>query len=106
MADFKQLCAELLRELEHATHDEYQQDLKDRARAALAQPESQIPKNCWLDDEPGLYPSPCVFDDPDERIDNCVLAQRLRAAGGLKTECKYYRQCAHLNPPSTHKGDA
>ena len=37
--DFRALCAELLRELEHATHDDYQQALKDRARAALAESE-------------------------------------------------------------------
>lgn len=41
--DFCALCAELLRELEHATHDDYQQDLKDRARAALAEPQPEPP---------------------------------------------------------------
>lgn len=43
MTDFRALCAELLRELEHATHDDYQQDLKDRARAALAEPQPEGP---------------------------------------------------------------
>ena len=41
--DFRALCAELLRELEHATHDDYQQALKDRARAALAEPQPEPP---------------------------------------------------------------
>ena len=41
--DFRALCAELLRELEHATHDDYQQELKDRARAALAEPQPEPP---------------------------------------------------------------
>lgn len=67
-------------------------DILDRARAALAMPKSQVPKNCWLDDEPDLCPSACVFDDPDDRIDDCVCAQILKAEGRVKTECKYYRQ--------------
>jgi hypothetical protein len=37
--DFRALCAELLQELEHASDWDYQQALKDQARAALAQPE-------------------------------------------------------------------
>ena len=41
--DFRALCVELLRELEHATHDDYQQALKDRARAALAEPQPEGP---------------------------------------------------------------
>jgi hypothetical protein len=41
--DFRALCAELLGELEHATHDDYQQALKDRARAALAEPQPELP---------------------------------------------------------------
>ena len=41
--DFRALCAELLREFEHATHDDYQQELKDRARAALAEPQPEGP---------------------------------------------------------------
>jgi hypothetical protein len=32
-----------LSELEHATHDDYQQALKDRARAALAEPQPEGP---------------------------------------------------------------
>jgi hypothetical protein len=43
MADFRALCAELLQELEHASAWDYQQALKDQARAALAQPEPQVP---------------------------------------------------------------
>jgi hypothetical protein len=41
MTDFRALCAELLQELEHASAWDYQQGLKDQARAALAQPEPQ-----------------------------------------------------------------
>jgi hypothetical protein len=41
--DFRALCAELLQELEHASDWDYQQALKDQARAALAQPEPQGP---------------------------------------------------------------
>ena len=37
--DFRALCAELMRELDHASHRDYQQELKDRARTALAEPE-------------------------------------------------------------------
>ena len=36
MTDFRALCADLLRELEHASSWDYQQALKDQARAALA----------------------------------------------------------------------
>jgi hypothetical protein len=43
MTDFQALCAELLLELEHASAWDYQQALKDQARAALAQPEPQGP---------------------------------------------------------------
>ena len=43
MTDFRALCAELLQELEHASAWDYQQTLKDQARAALAQPEPQGP---------------------------------------------------------------
>jgi hypothetical protein len=56
-----------------------------------AAPRADIPKNCQLDDEPGLCPSPCVFDDPEECIDNCVYACNLQASGKPKTDCKYYR---------------
>jgi hypothetical protein len=44
MTDFRALCAELLQELEHASTWDYQQTLKDQARAALAEPEPQPPK--------------------------------------------------------------
>jgi hypothetical protein len=68
-------------------------DAMAAAQAALAgQPSAQPepegpPKNCWLDDEPELCPSPCVFDDPSEVVSNCVYAQQVKC----KTECKYYR---------------
>ena len=102
MTDFKQLCRDLMDALDSGIPGARIQSspLAERARAALAQPEYQIPKNCWLDDEPGLYPSPCVFDDPDERIDNCMYAQQLWAAGEAKTQCKYYRQYDQLDPQS------
>jgi hypothetical protein len=59
------------------------------------QPEPQgPPKNCWLDDEPGLCPSPCVFDDPSEVIDSCVEARCLSLEGKPKEACKYYRTTA------------
>ena len=42
MTDYKQLCADLLRELEHASSWDYQHVLKDQARAALAEPTPEI----------------------------------------------------------------
>jgi hypothetical protein len=99
MTDFRALCAELLQELEHASAWDYQQGLKDQARAALAQPEPQgPPKNCWLDDEPYLCPSPCVFDDPSEVIDNCLEARHLSEKNKPKEACKYYRTTAQPEP--------
>jgi hypothetical protein len=57
MTDFRALCAELLQELEHASAWDYQQTLKDQARAALAQPEPQGPTKAELrqifDDQSG-----------------------------------------------------
>ncbi len=51
MPDFRALCAELLQELEHASAWDYQQALKDQARAALeAQPEPQGPSDEEIDD--------------------------------------------------------
>jgi hypothetical protein len=47
MTDFRALCAELLQELEHASAWDYQQTLKDQARAALAEPEPQGPKSIY-----------------------------------------------------------
>jgi hypothetical protein len=66
---------------------------------SVAQPEPQgPPKNCWLDDEPGLCPSPCVFDDPSEVIDSCVEARCLSLEGKPKEACKYYRTTAQPEP--------
>ena len=66
-----------------------------------AQPEPQgPPKNCWLDDEPYLCPSPCVFDDPSEVIDNCVEARYLSEKGKPKEACKYYRTTSQPEPPT------
>lgn len=68
-------------------------DLIVRARTVLSRSVSEgSAKNCWLDDEPDICPSPCVFEDPDEVIDNCVYASVLNSQGKCKTDCKYYRQ--------------
>jgi hypothetical protein len=86
--DFRSLCAELVDEL-HAykvANPNHTTDLIDRARTALATPPGP-PKNCWLDDEPDLCPSHCVFDDPSEVISNCTYAQTIKC----KTDCQYYR---------------
>ena len=96
--DWRALCAELLDALENAIRVIYREDgtkhistadaVITKADTALAQPELQEPpKNCWLDDEPDLCPSPCVFDDPSEVISNCVYAQQVKC----KTDCRYYR---------------
>ena len=71
----------------------------------IATPPPEPPKNCWLDDEPDLFPSPCVFDDPDEVIDNCIYARIVKC----KTDCKYYRVAVHPEPqepviPDQYKG--
>ena len=87
--DWRALCAEL-----HAVFNTYavceeHHQLLVRTAAALRQSDLQQepPKNCWLDDEPDLCPSPCVFDDPSEVISNCVYAQQVKC----KTDCRYYR---------------
>jgi hypothetical protein len=71
-------------------------DAVDRACAALATPLGP-PKNCWLDDEDDLCPSPCVFDDPSEVISNCIFAETVKC----KTDCKYYRVVAPSPEPPT-----
>jgi hypothetical protein len=43
ITDWKALCADLLRELDHASTWDYQQALKDHARAALAEPAPEGP---------------------------------------------------------------
>ena len=53
MTDFRALCADLLRELEHASSWDYQQALKDQASAALAEPEPEGPTD---EDIMGLMP--------------------------------------------------
>jgi hypothetical protein len=60
--------------------------LIDEARAYLKAQEGQIPKNCWLDDEPGIKPTPCVFDDPNEIRENCCYAMQCNT----KWDCAYY----------------
>jgi len=82
--DFRALLVELIELQGHILVEctEEWADVMDRARAALA-----IPKNCWLDDEPDLCPSYCVFDDPSEVIGNCTYAQIIKC----KTDCQYYR---------------
>jgi hypothetical protein len=94
--DFRELCAELLDELEWWSSWYNATDLKDRAPTALATP-SGAPKNCWLDDEPDLCPSPCVFDDPSEVISNCAFAETVKR----KTDCQYYRAATPPPEPPT-----
>ena len=94
--DFRALCAELLDELQYQTSYETNAKLQDRARTALATPPGP-PKNCWLDDEPDLCPSQCVFDDPSEVISNCDYARTIKC----KTDCKYYRVVAPPPEPPT-----
>ena len=55
------------------------------------------PESCWLDDEPDVAPTPCVFDDPSETIENCVYATLIHNEGKTKTTCKYYKA---PSPPS------
>jgi hypothetical protein len=55
------------------------------------------PKSCWLDDEPDVAPTPCVFDDPSETIESCVYATLIRNQGKTKTTCKHYKA---PSPPS------
>jgi hypothetical protein len=112
MTDFCALCAELQEAVQlYAGLDPAAADTPVNQRvarlmdamanttAALAQPEPQgPPKNCWLDDEPYLCPSPCVFDDPSEVIDNCVEARYLSEKGKPKEACKYYRTTAQPEP--------
>ena len=97
--DWRKTCAELIEDVRYlidcVNHDCFDpvvlmecREHLSQARTALAQPEPEgPPKNCWLDDEPDLCPSPCVFDDPSEVINNCVYALQVKC----KTECKYYR---------------
>jgi hypothetical protein len=91
--NFRTLAQQLAEQLRHAmdytisseTYG-YMAALIERANAALATPLGP-PKNCWLDDEPDLCPSHCVFDDPSEVISNCTYAWKIKC----KTDCKYYR---------------
>ena len=101
MIDFRDLCSELADSVElllemravDAKPMAITEDRLSRARAALAQPEPEIlPKNCWLDDEPDIWPSPCVFEDPEEAISNCAHASVLHSEGKCKTDCQHYRQ--------------
>jgi hypothetical protein len=99
--DFRALCKELAVEVEdwmvgtdHRPPSSV--ELVDRARTALATPPGPF-KNCWLDDEPYLCPSPCVFDDPSEVISNCTYAQTVKC----KTDCQYYRAAAPPPEPPT-----
>ena len=96
--NYKALCAELVDiATAHCNPDDsavgYCAAVLARARAALARPEPEIlPKNCWLDDEPDIWPSPCVFEDPEEAISNCAHASVLHSEGKCKTDCQHYRQ--------------
>ena len=94
--DWRALCAIAI---ESWDADCDMESVISQMRTALAQPEPQgPPKNCWLDDEPGLCPSPCVFDDPSEVIDSCVEARCLSLEGKPKEACKYYRTTAQPEP--------
>jgi hypothetical protein len=100
-SNFRALCQELMDAIDSGIPVERikQSPLAVRVDAALAQPEPQgPPKNCWLDDEPYLCPSPCVFDDPSEVIDNCVEARYLSEKNKPKEACKYYRTTARPEP--------
>tara|TARA_R110000868_G_scaffold394914_2_gene666390 strand:- start:33 stop:740 length:708 start_codon:yes stop_codon:yes gene_type:complete len=102
--DFRAQCSELVDALENARriirggdgtlHIDTAEPVLRRAYALLDQSTTEPPKNCWLDDEPDLFPSPCVFDDPDEVINNCTYARTVKC----KTDCKYYRVAAHPEP--------
>jgi hypothetical protein len=94
--NFRALCAELLDELDFWSSWHDAPELKARARLALATPPGP-PKNCWLDDEPELCPSHCVFDDPSEVISNCTYAQTVKC----KTDCQYYRAATPPPEPPT-----
>lgn len=60
-------------------------------RAAIAAHEAaRIGLHCYLDDD-GPCPSPCVFDDPAERISDCTYAQGLQRDGKPKTARPHYR---------------
>ena len=48
MTDFRALCAELLQELEHANDWDYQQALKDQARAAQWGADQELEACCAL----------------------------------------------------------
>jgi hypothetical protein len=95
MTDYKKLCTELVEKINYTWGRGIPADVRElleRARDALAEQESGIPKNCWLDEDPGLCPSPCVFDDPNDHVCNCMFATKLEADSKPKTDCKYYRQ--------------
>lgn len=53
---------------------------------------TDIPRNCWLDIESDLHPSPCVFDEPSDCILNCDCAWELVSKGQCKTDCIHYRE--------------
>jgi len=90
--NFRALCAELVNAFDIPSSLQYKALALARARAALATPPGH-PKNCWLDDEPDLYPSRCVFEDPSEVISNCTFAYKIKC----KTDCQYYRV---VTPPT------
>jgi hypothetical protein len=94
--DFRALCAELVTAFKDESTYTQRIEILVRARTALATPPGP-PKNCWLDDEPDLCPSPCVFDDPSEVISNCTYAQSIKC----KTDCQYYRAATPPPEPPT-----
>jgi len=92
--DFRALCVQLMEFAEGKRYDGAA--VVAKARAALATP-SGPPKNCWLDDEPDLCPSPCVFEDPSEVISDCTYACIIKC----KTDCQYYRVAIPPPEPTT-----
>jgi hypothetical protein len=48
--------------------------------------------HCWLDEDPDVrLPQPCVFDDPETPLEDCLFAVRILQENQPKTECPYYR---------------
>ena len=80
MTDFRALCADLLRELDHATQFDYQQELKDRARAALAEPEPEGPTDEELSKL--LYYEFTTSTGHGERVDELGFARAVLARWG------------------------
>jgi hypothetical protein len=86
--DARDLIQRLADELETYNDNNFTSTIEilSEARAYLDEQASQTPKYCWLDDEPGIKPTPCVFDDPNEVRENCCYAMKIDS----KWDCAYY----------------